>query len=286
MKKILIPVDFSDYSQSAIAYAAQISNQQGQEIDLVHIFTNHTNIYANRVVNPDLVDPEVDVAKKNMARLLESEQAKYAEVTFHTFYKDGNLYEEVSKMTAAFQYDAVIMGTKGSAGLEAVFLGSNTYDVILNSKTPVLAVPKESPRFKVNRVGLLCNFKEAELHVLNQAINLIGKDFELILVHVNKDDKDIRIIHNQFKEWIDKIIEQTGIENISYTVKPQVLYNRAAENISHAIDAVIADEQIDLLLVTKSRKSIFRKLVDENIVRKLAYATSIPKFFARVLPVK
>src|SRR5690606_5579110 len=168
----------SEYSQAAVAYGCQIAALNSQEIDFVHIFTSHSNLYANRNINPDLVDPEVEIAKKNMVKLLEATRAKYPNLIFHEFFKDGNLYEEVSKMTAAYSYDAVIMGTKGSAGLEALFLGSNTYDVILNSRTPVLAVPKEASLFKKDRVGLLCNFKEGEIQVLLQAIELLGKDFE------------------------------------------------------------------------------------------------------------
>lgn len=284
MRKILIPVDFSEYSQTAIDYACQIINENGtgQALDLVHVFTNHSNLLVNRQINPNLVDPQVEIARKEMDKLMEVIRFKYPSVTCHSIFKEGNLFEEISKVTAGFAYDAVIMGTKGSSGLEAVFLGSNTYDVILNTKTPVFGIPKGASRFKKERVGLLCNFKEGEIEVLLQAINLIGNDFELVLIHVNKDDKDIKIIDAQFQRWIREIIDRTGIQNISYTVKSQALYNRAAEDVSHAITSVLIDEQINILLITKSRKSVFRKLIEENIVRKLAYNLTVPTFFARV----
>ncbi|QBQ40273.1 universal stress protein [Sphingobacterium psychroaquaticum] len=284
MRKILVPVDFSEYSQVAVEYACQIieSNPEHHELDLAHVFTMRSNMFVNREVNPELVDPQVEIAKKSMKKLIEVIEIKYPTVVCHEIFKDGNLYEEISKVTAAFNYDAVIMGTKGSSGLESVFLGSNTYDVILNSKTPVLAVPKEITVFKKERIGLLCNFKPAEFEALEQAINLLGNNFELVLIHVNKNDETIAVIDERFQAWIEQIIAKTGITNISYTVKSQVLYNRTVENLSHAIDNVIIDEQIDILLVTKSRKSIFRKLVEENIVRKLAYESTIPKFFAKV----
>lgn len=284
MRKILIPVDFSEDSQAAIEYTCQLigKNTELQEIDLLHIFTKHSNMYANSKVNTDLVDPDVEIAKSNMKRLLEVIKLKFPNVTCTPLYRDGNLYEETSKITADFNYDAVVMGTKGSSGLEAAFLGSNTYDVILNSKTPVLAIPKETALFKRDRIGLLCNFKPAEIEALQQAINLFGSNFELVLIHVNKNDEQIQLIDQHFQTWIKEIIKTTGIQDISYTVKSQVLYNRTVENISHAIDNVIIDERIDILLVTKSRKSIFRKLVEENVVRKMAYELSIPKFFARV----
>lgn len=284
MNKLLIPVDFSEYSQGAVDYACQLilANGNKQTLDLIHVFTNQSNLYVNKQLAPNLVDPQVEVAKMEMTKLKEVIHIKFPSIVCEAIYKSGNLFEEVSKVTASFHYDAVIMGTKGTSGLEAVFLGSNTYDVMLNTKTPVLGIPKDATTCKKERVGLLCNFKKAEIEALQQAINLFGKDFELILIHVNKEDRDIKIIDAQFKAWIAEIIESTGIENISYTVKSQVLYNRVLENISHAINNVLIDEQIDVMLVTKSRKSLFRQFVGENIVRKLAYQMPVPTFFARV----
>ena len=284
MKKILIPVDFSEYSYAAVEYACQIisTNQSQQELDLLHVYTNHSNLYVNRDLDPDIVDPQIEISEREMTKLIEIVGQKHPGIQTNALYRNGNLFEETSKVTANFPYDAVLMGTKGSSGIEAVFLGSNTYDVILNTKTPVLGIPKEATKFKKQRVGLLTNFKEAEIEVLAQAINLIGGDFELMLIHINKDDQDIRIIDEKFKTWIDYIVERSGINDISYHVKSRALYNKAVENISHAINNVIIDEQIDIILVTKSRKSFFRKLISENIVRKMAYNITTPTFFARV----
>lgn len=283
MSKILIPVDFSEDSLTAIQYACQLiaQNDRKQDIDLIHVFTHHSNSYINRQALP-LVDPQVQIAKKDMERLLTDIRKEHPDITFNSLFKEGNLFEEISKVTASFPYDAVVMGTKGSSGLEAIFLGSNTYDVILNTKTPVLGIPQNSQHVKKDRVGLLCNFKEGEIEVLQNAIKLVGNTFELVLIYVNKDDRRISDIDMQFKGWIDEIINRTGIQNISYTIKPQVLYNRAAENVSHAISNVLIDEQIDFLLITRSRKSIFRRFIEENIVRKMAYNMTIPTLFAPV----
>ncbi|MBD1431277.1 universal stress protein [Sphingobacterium sp. DN00404] len=283
MSKILIPVDFSEDSLTAIQYACQLisQNERKQEVDFVHVFTHHSNSYVNRQAYP-IEDPQVKISEKDMEKLLANIRKEHPDITFNSIFKEGNLFEEISKITAGFDYDAVVMGTKGSSGLEAIFLGSNTYDVILNTKTPVLGVPQNTKGLQKDRVGLLCNFKEGEIEVLQHAIRLIGNEFELVLIYVNKDDRRISDIDVQFKGWIEEIINRTGIQNISYTIKPQVLYNRAAENVSHAISNVLIDEQIDFLLITRSRKSIFRRLVEENIVRKMAYNMTIPTLFAPV----
>lgn len=283
MSKILIPIDFSEDAQTAVQYACQLisQNKRKQGIDLIHVYTHHSNSYVN-FHGHSLEDPQVKISETEMQRLITQLQVQYPDIHFTSIFKDGNLYEEISKVTAEFSYDAVIMGTKGSSGLEAIFLGSNTYDVILNTKTPVLGIPKNTTQAKKDRVGLLCNFKEGEIEVLLHAEKLIDSAFELVLIYVNKDDRPIHEIDAQFKDWITEIIDRTGIQNISYTIKPQVLYNRAAENVSHAISNVLIDEQIDFLLITRSRKSIFRRLVEENIVRKMAYNMTIPTLFAPV----
>lgn len=285
MHKILIPVDFSEDSLVAIRYACQMisQNERHQEVDLIHVFTSHSNRYMNRQIDM-LEDPRAKEIEKKMDQLLIDLEREHPEIQFYRIFKEGNLFEEISKVTAEFAYDAVIMGTKGASGLEAIFLGSNTYDVILNTKTPVLGIPKNTKEFETERVGLLCNFKDGEIEVLLNAINLIGNDFELVLIYVNKDDRHISDIDVQFKGWIDEIVRRTGIQNISYIIKPQVLYNRAAENLSHAISNVLIDERITFLLITRSRKSIFRRLVEENIVRKMAYNMTIPTLFAPVRP--
>ena len=257
-------------------------NNSKQEIDLLYVFINHSNLYANHQVSSEILGPEIKKIETKMLALQEDLKLRYPEIKTNTCYLHGNLYEEVSKVTASFPYDAVVMGTKGASGLEAIFIGSNTYDVIANAKTPVLAIPRETENFKKERVALLCNFKVAEIDALQQAVTLIGSNFELVLIHVNKDDRDIQDIDSEFKAWIETIIEKTGIDNISYTVKSQMLYNRSAENVSHAISNVLIDEQIDMLLITKSRKSIFRKLIEENIVKKVAYNLFVPTLFARV----
>lgn len=283
MSKILIPIDFSQDSQTAIDYACQLISQgeQKRDIDLIHVFTHQAGPLSNRYANPE-EDPAVRISEKEMTSFVTELSEQYPDITFNAIFKSGSLFDEIKKVTAGFDYDAVIMGTKGATGLEAVFLGSNTYDVILNTKTPVLGIPKNTTALKKDKVGLLCNFKEGEIEALLHAIKLLGTSFELLLIYVNKDDRRISEIDAQFKTWINEIIERTGVQNISYTIKPQMLYNRAAENISHAISNVLIDEQVDFLLITRSRKSIFRRFVEENIVRKMAYNMTIPTLFAPV----
>lgn len=279
--KILIPVDFSIHSDKAVEYAVQLAEKNNFQIDLLHVFTDHSNIYHNTLQDPSLVDPRVSVAKQKMEQLLEQKKNEIPNVHFQPLFANGNLYEEVRRLAVQDQYDAIVMGTSGAFGLDALLIGSNMFDVFLNTKVPVLAVPYSEKKFKAEKIGLLCNFKYGEIDVLKQALKVYGKDFELVLIHVNTSNESIQNIDKSFEVFIDKIIEETGIEDISYVIKSQTFFVQYKEDISSSIDTVIADELLDALLVTKSKKGFLRKIVEENIVKKMAYQIQIPKFFAK-----
>lgn len=279
--KILIPLDFSEYSSEAIDYACKLHASVPHDINFIHIFTEHGNIYQNAQQDTELIDPRVAFAKRDMKATLEKYQQQFPNIQFDTIFKEGNLFDELRETVTEDTYDAIIMGTKGSSGLDALLIGSNMFEVFQNTKVPVLAVPVAEKTFKTNKIGLLCNFKDGEIEVLKQAIKLYGTDFELILIHINTTNDTISKIDSNFEIFIEKIITETGIDDISYVIKAQTFFAQNKEDISSAINTVIADELIDALLVTKSKKGFLRKIIEENVVKQMAYQLQIPKFFGR-----
>jgi nucleotide-binding universal stress UspA family protein len=271
-KKILIPVDFSEHSHKAIQYACMLNNMRHHEFDLLHVFADSKSIREDSRTS----------ARGNMQDIISRLVASDSSRNVNVIFKEGNLYHEIKNVCDESQYDAIVMGTKGASGLDALLTSSNMYDVLVNTTVPVLAVPLHYKNKEINKVGLLCNFKDGELEVLQQADKLLGKDYELVLIHINADSEDIKKIDEKFQKFINRIIEATGIDDISYIVKDQSFFIQYKENIAQSIESVLRDEQIDTLLVTKSRKSFFRKIIEENIVRKLALQISIPTLFAKV----
>ena len=70
MSKLLIPIDFSEYSENAIRYACQIATANGRSIDLVHVFSWHSNSSLNNQEEATLNDPRVPEAEEQMERTI------------------------------------------------------------------------------------------------------------------------------------------------------------------------------------------------------------------------
>lgn len=279
MSKLLIPIDFSENARIAAMYAAQIAQETNDDITLFHSFTSHVNEFANV---KHLVDPTVQQAYAQMEKLVAELLQDYPSLKIIPLFSDGVLSDALEKTALKDQYSCVIMGTKGATGLESVLIGSNTYDVIKESRIPVLAIPKNAVQLKKDNIALLTNFKPGELEVLKQAIPLYGKKFHLQLIHINKNNLDINILGNKLEQWIAQIILETGIEDISYIVKSPSYFAGSRENIANGIHTIIRDEDIDVILITKSRKTFFQNIFTENIVKHMAFEIAVPNFFGRV----
>ena len=274
-KKILIPVDFSEHSYKAISYACELNKLVYHDFDLVHVLRHGQD-------DKDLADPQVGHAKRGMQKIISELVKMDTELNVNVIFREGNVYSEIRKLASEDEYDAIVMGTKGASGLNAILTGSNMYEVFENTRIPVLAIPLNAHKFRMNRVGLLCNYKDGEIDVLKQATKLLGQNFELVLIHINTDNSPVQELDKKFKAFIERVIRETGIDDISYIIKNQAFFIQYKEDVSQSIQSVVDDEQIDILLVTKSKKSFFRKVIEENVVRKMAHEIKIPKFFAKL----
>jgi len=285
MGKILVPIDFSENSIIAARYAREIAFENQDELVFLHVYTRHVNKYANFMVHGEhIVDPTIKESEEQLNQLVGVVKEKWPTLVISQLFDEGILAEVISKETARNQYKVVVMGTKGASGLESVLIGSNTYDVIRDSQTPILAIPANATAYKKDTIALLTNFKPGELEVLKQAIPVFGSKFHLLLIHINKQEVDIKILDKKLTEWIDNIITETGIDDVSYTVKNRSHFANSAEKIANGIQTMIRDENIDIILITKSRKTFFQNLFNENIIKEMAMGIVIPNFFGKTNP--
>src|SRR5690606_18297242 len=72
--------------------------------------------------------------------------------TFHTSVHYGFFTDHIKQEVKNKNIDLIIMGTKGSSGIKAVSLGSNTGDVLTKVKCPVLAVPENAKYHEINEI--------------------------------------------------------------------------------------------------------------------------------------
>lgn len=145
MKKILIPTDFSDLAQFALDLALEIAEREESELILLNVVEYPTtptfNVMGMNSINNidniyiiEILDRIKDQLEKT------TKEIKASGIKISSEVKLGNAFRSIADEISTKEVDLVIMGTKGSGGVEGLLIGSNTEKVVRLSGCPVLTL--------------------------------------------------------------------------------------------------------------------------------------------------
>lgn len=141
IQKIVIPIDFSDFSRKVLEYSLKLAGAFGAQIDLVHVIDQrvHPSYYIVgqeyfMTVEPDLPEKALNTLKEFVAGVLPSG----VEVTYNIL--EGVPHDEVVTYAEKKRIDLIMMTTHGLSGLEKMLIGSTTEKVVRKSHCPVFTV--------------------------------------------------------------------------------------------------------------------------------------------------
>ena len=146
IKKILIPIDFSDFSMHALKYGVAVARHFGAKILLLHVISQEllNEIKTVRGFLGDTDSPEEFLARKKrdinerIEKIVKGEpdQALFEGQLIET----GIPSEEIIRVAEARKVDLIVIGTHGRSGLSHILIGSVAEKVVRRSPCPVLSV--------------------------------------------------------------------------------------------------------------------------------------------------
>jgi nucleotide-binding universal stress UspA family protein len=146
IRRILCPVDFSQFSSSVLAYAAAFARLFGSEVTVLHVFATAVPPASSETYPAWML--QVPEARKSIADELRQLLAPLssAGVTARTQTAEGNAAAEIVRHAAEHDFDLIVMGTHGRSGFDRLTLGSVAEKVLRKSPCPVLTIPADAPR--------------------------------------------------------------------------------------------------------------------------------------------
>lgn len=270
MKKILVPIDFSAQAEYAAKVAVSIAKLTNAKIYLLHMLELPTGV----------IDPSSYGTSSNTPTALLFLKRAYEKfekfkklpffddieiedsVLFHKAY-DGIIDESVKN-----DVDLIVMGSKGTSGLEEMLVGSNTEKVVRNSDIPVLVIKQEIENFKIENIVFASNFN-SDARISFQKI----LDFSAIFdtqIHLLK----INTIHNfettkESSDAIRNFINEFDLNNYTLNIYNDVSVEAGVLNFAKVIDADI------ILLNTHGRRGLAH-LFTGSIGEDLANHAKLP----------
>lgn len=144
IKRILVPVDFSDPSLRALDYAIEFSRQRKSQLIVLHVVEPVYYPMAGEMygVGLDLgnVYEEIErAARAQLSRLAGTLRAR--RVAVRTLLSLGTAHQVIVESAKKLKADLIIMSTHGRTGLSHVLMGSVAERVVRTAACPVLTVP-------------------------------------------------------------------------------------------------------------------------------------------------
>jgi nucleotide-binding universal stress UspA family protein len=147
IKKILVPVDFSSYSDQVVDYAATMAQGFKARVILMHVVEpfHYSVTDTLNVINHDRA------LKTIAASLLDNSCKMLRErgLSVDIHLTSGSPHREIVKKSHQDKVNMIIMGTHGRTGLEHILFGSVAEKVLRLATCPVLTVRSKLPGKKV-----------------------------------------------------------------------------------------------------------------------------------------
>jgi universal stress protein A len=145
-KNILVPTDFSKYSDAALQKALDIAEQYEAKIYLLHVITEHVQQcavdYCIEIAVVEKVQKDIAKFAKEKLKKEVDAIAKKRKVNISFDIKNGNASEVILSEQKAKKIDLIVIASHGKTGLLKQLIGSVADKVIKGAKCPVIVVKK------------------------------------------------------------------------------------------------------------------------------------------------
>lgn len=237
---ILCPVDFSTHSRDAIQHAVAIAHRFGGHITVM--FVNDPLLLAAASGTASGQQQFIKRTRIELAHFVKRSIASGSPIKgeIALVVTTGTPADEILRTAKRLRSDLVVIGTQGLSGLQKLFFGSTTEQVLRRGTVPVLAIPparatrrRRTRPMAIRRVLAPIDLAgEWESDVIRAARLATAFGSELVLVHV--------LAQVQTPPWLRSTIE--------------VIPGRRIEAARRALDRVKTKLSRDLAITARVLK--------------------------------
>jgi nucleotide-binding universal stress UspA family protein len=264
MKNILVPTDFSENANQALAQAILTFPDSETRFLLVHVYRMP---YSGAVISVDLDDLLMEEREEQLEKQLVELRAKHPTIHITGRTLQGAILDVITRLIKAEDIDFVVMGTTGATGAKGVFLGSNAANMVKHSSVPVMLIPIMTELRPLKTLVLATDLKHIHGYETMHPIHEIAKQSGAILEILHLEDLD------------DVPIDVERETLLLDTVFSDLPHNFHVEPLLQPEDDIMefADEiNADLVIVVARNYGFFERLFHRSTSRKLSMVTNRP----------
>ncbi len=265
MKKILCPTDFSEVANNAIAYAAKLAHATNSSLTLFNV----QSLF-------DLAPVEIvtgrDRTINRAVQSLESLSLQVSKVFKISCYAEiESSSRKLSQVIneKATNFDLVVMGSNGPDDLYQFFNGSNAYNALLKTKTPLLLIPADYMYSEIESVVYAFDYLRER--------NLSFEGLTPFIKALNCDLKVLQVMEEAYgKEVEDDLAELQFIIKSTHDDVDYKFDTVRSSEISEGINDYILNNRIDVLALCSVHRSVMQRLFHKSVIQRVTSVCTYP----------
>jgi nucleotide-binding universal stress UspA family protein len=184
LQQVLVPVDFSEASRGALAYAAALAGRMGASLTALHV----TSPYASYEQLPAF-PAQAPIGPERLQRLEQELQrfvsaAGRVPAVARVVVREGDPADEILAQAADGDADLIVLGTHGRRSFERWILGSVTDRVARRADRSVLVVPPHLAAPASRRIVCALDLSDSSGRTLERAVELAAAGARLSVLYV------------------------------------------------------------------------------------------------------
>jgi nucleotide-binding universal stress UspA family protein len=145
IKKIMVAVDFSEFTNKITKHAGRLAEDLGAELIFVNVINqrdidmvNQITLHTDKISVKDYINGLIDDRNELMQRLLK--KTGCTQIPHRFLIKKGIPFAELVKTAREENVDMVVMGTKGRSNIAGILFGSQAEKMFRHCPVPLLSI--------------------------------------------------------------------------------------------------------------------------------------------------
>jgi len=284
LRKILVPVDFSEPSHNAARYAVMLASKYKAQIKLLHVFNSPV---VDMIPFTDVASIQIDFdmnyhvlynsAKERLVKFYENlmefaSQMEFADVQIGYTLREGYAAYGIIEASKRYKPGIIVMGTKGEGYRSTELVGSVAAEVSDETHIPLLVIPEKAVLKgvdEVKRVLYITNFDSSDNVSIRKLLRIVSPfHVELHCIHVTdkSESPGINALMATTREYLASVTSNV-------TIKCDIIVGKET---GKSVLEYIKKNNINLVALTSVKRNLIYKLFNPSLAKRMIYQSDVP----------
>lgn len=279
MKKILVPLDFSEASENAAYYASALACRIGSNVELLYVSKSFENVKATSAVDLQhkndsslqLLSQKITALSERIAiKIRDSFEVLDFKPTIQGKITKGDVIAEISKHYKQEKMNLIVMGIFRASRLKRALFGSAINSAITDGQLPILLIPERLKFRKFDKMAFATDLNPTDIALICVLGDLAQKfNAELLVMHSSQPKED----EQGYQQRLDRFLSLVS-GKVNY---PKVYYRRAiSNNIFDGLEYLLTVAKPDLLIMAHRHHSFWDNVLAGSTTKRMINHINMP----------